>query len=204
MYRFTTIFSAATVVSLFATTTVLAQTNTPSLKIETPQEGQTIYGSKVPVLISTENFQIVSSEEGKANQPGEGFVYLWLDTTDTISATATKVTEDIYTFSDVAYGEHTLTAELVNNNSTSLTPKVTTTVKFKNEPATSPSPSSAANLDKNTAAVILVIVALVILAAWWYTKDDEDEMPKEETIKPAKTTTRRKKTTRKSTRARRS
>lgn len=165
---------------LIASAPALSQTNTsPSLKVITPSEGQTIYGQKVPVLIAVDNFSIIDYQIEKSAAPGIGHVHLWLDDANPTRDSAVKLTTDEFTFSDVPYGNHTLRAELVTSTHQSQNPPVVSIIKFKSAAISSPSPVTTSGFDKRTALVILVIVALVIVAAWWYTKeDDEEEMPK--------------------------
>ena len=160
-------------------TSVFAQNPAPILKVVTPSEGQTIYGNKVPILFSVENFQLVDYQINKLPQAGQGHIHLWLDDTSPTPESAVKLASDEFTFSDVTYGNHTLRAELVNNNHTSLTPPQVVTANFKNEPVGSPSPIATSGFDKNTALVILVVVALVIIAAWWYTKEEDEPVKPE-------------------------
>src|SRR5579872_5377220 len=164
------------VASLYMSPVALAQSSTPTttsgaptLQVVTPQEGQTIYGTEVPILFAVQNFQIVDYTQYPTNQKGQGHIHVWLDDQNPTMDSAKKVTQDNTLYTDVPYGDHTLKAELVNNNHTSLTPPVVVTVHFKTAPATSPETSTVTSaFDKNTALVILVIVALVIVAAWWY------------------------------------
>ncbi len=160
--------------------TVLAQVGAPKLSIITPSESQTLYGQKVPILVAVENLTLVDYQVNKTRAVGQGHIHLWLDEENPTRESAVKLTKDDFTYSDVPYGEHTLRAELVNNDHTSLTPPVVTTVNFRTEPAATPSPIATSGFDKNTALVILVVVALVIVAAWWYTKEEDEELISEE------------------------
>ncbi|OGD92341.1 hypothetical protein A3H87_01880 [Candidatus Curtissbacteria bacterium RIFCSPLOWO2_02_FULL_42_37] len=173
---------------IFATSALAQTTASPTLKVVTPSEGQTIYGNRIPILFSIENFQLADFQTNPNIVGGQGHIHLWLDDTNPTRESAKMLTSDNFAYSDVAHGNHSLRAELVNNNHSSLVPPITTTVNFKNSPITTPSPVATSGFDKNTALVILIVVALVILAAWWYTKEEE------EPPKPAKTT---KKTARK-------
>lgn len=172
----------------FASTgTALAQSNqntTPQLKIITPSDGQTIYGDKIPVLFGVDNFQITDFQKNPTSAAGQGHIHLWLDDTSQTAETAVKVTDDNYTYSNVAYGDHTLHAELVNNDHTPLNPPQAATVQFKSASVGTPNPAIQSSFDKNTALVILVVVSLVIVAAWWYTKEDDEEADSPETKKP--------------------
>ncbi len=165
------------------------------LKIVTPSEGQTIYGQKVPILISVENLSLTDYQTNKNKAAGQGHIHLWFDDANPTRDSAVKLTTDEFTYSDVPYGDHALKAELVNNDHTSLTPQVITTVNFKTAPVATSSPVATSGFDKNTALVILVVVALVILAAWWYTKEEDEEEVKSQSVKSKAKRTRSKKKT---------
>lgn len=169
------IIVAATATLLLSTTIAIAQEpQTPSFDI-TPGEGQVIYGNKIPVLVATENFDLIDYKESTLKQAGKGHVHIWLDEQNPTVDNSVQLTTDVFTYSDVTYGEHTLTAELVNNDHTPLVPPVKKIIKFQNQPVSSPNPAQATGFDKKTGLVILAIVALVIIAAWWYTKDEDEE-----------------------------
>lgn len=157
-------------------TSLLAQTTgtNPTLSIVTPSQDQTIYGDRIPILLSVENFQIVDYQANPKPILGQGHVHLWLDEQNPTRESAVKLTTDSFTYTDVNFGQHTLRAELVANNHTSLASPVVVTINFASIPLTSPSPAAVSGFDKNTALVILVVVALVIVAAWWYTKEEEE------------------------------
>ena len=177
MKRALTIVSSSVALLALSATATIAQTNAPTLKIVSPAEGQTIYSTKIPTLVSPTNFAVVDYQMYKTVQRSQGHVHLWLDDASPTKESATKVTALDFAYTDVPYGDHTLKAELVNNNHSSLNPPVVTTVSFKSAAASTPSPTATSSgFDKNTALVILIVVALVIVAAWWYTKD-EDESP---------------------------
>ena len=191
-------FIASFAFSVLLTTAVLAQNPAPILEVVTPSEGQTIYGNKVPILFSVENFQLVDYQTNKLLQAGQGHIHLWLDDSNPTPESAVKLTSDEFTFSDVAYGNHTLRTELVNNNHTSLNPPVVMTVSFTNEAVGSPSPVTTSGFDQNTALVILVVVALVIIAAWWYTKEEDEETKAESKSQGSKSKVTKKRTVKKS------
>ncbi|OGD94510.1 hypothetical protein A3A48_00400 [Candidatus Curtissbacteria bacterium RIFCSPLOWO2_01_FULL_37_9] len=162
-------------ITTYFSTTYAQNSTQPKLQVITPSEGQTIYGNKVPVLFSVENINIVDYQTNKLPTKEQGHIHLWLDDTNPTPVSAVKLIEDSFTFSDVPYGNHTLKAELVNNDHTSFKPPIDTTVEFISEAVASPPPTAASGFDKNTALVILVVVALVIVAAWWYTKEEDEE-----------------------------
>lgn len=185
MNRFIRIALASSALAALSSTSILAQTasSRPTLTVITPSEGQTIYGDKVPILLSVENFEIVDYAQYPTLSADLGHVHLWLDDASSTRESAAKVTDDNFTYTDVAYGSHTLKAELVNNNHISLNPPVVTTINFKSAPTISPSPAATSGFDKNTALVILVVVTLVIVAAWWYTKEEDETPTKSSTVK---------------------
>lgn len=189
------VFAFFTLISAAVTAQIFAQgANKPMLKVITPAETQAVYGNKIPILFSTENFELVDFQANKVNALGQGHIHLWLDDKNPTAESAVKTFNDQFTFNDVAYGEHELRAELVNNNHTSLTPPVVSTVKFKSSQLSSPLPAAATSgFDKNTALVILIVVALVIAAAWWYTKEEEEEESIEKVTKKTKKIAKRKK-----------
>lgn len=176
---------------MVATAIVSAQGLVTSLEVITPSEGQTIYGNKIPILFNIEDFEVVEYSEVSTPVAGQGHIHIWLDDEELSAKSATKVTEDIFTVSDVDYGQHTLIAELVGNTHQSLTPSVETTINFTNATISTPDAAASSGFDKQTALVILIVVALVIVAAWWYTKDEDDDMIDED--KPAKNKTTKKK-----------
>lgn len=193
MHKISSVFATTAAISLFTITPAFAQvTNPPAggpkLSVITPQEGQTIYGDRVPILFSPEGIELKDYTAYPTITPGQGHIHVWLDDAAPTKETAKMVTEDNTTYSDVPPGNHTLKAELVNNNHSSFNPPVIVTVNFKTAPVGSPAPAPSPTFDKNTAAVILVVVALVIIAAWWYTKDDEDEETSNQKPETRKTT----------------
>jgi len=188
-------YAATATIAYFALTIpVFAQTNNPKFEIITPGDGQIIYGNKVPVLFSVENFQLVDYAQNPKPTAGQGHIHIWLDDSNATAQSATKVTQDTHTFSDVSYGDHILRTELVTNDHKSLVPPQVITVNFKSAqiPAAAQE-SQTSGFDKKTATVILIVVALVIIAAWWYTKDEEEEEKPEKASKPKKTRTRKSK-----------
>lgn len=190
--------------SLISTAAVFAQTpqgqavpsGAPQIKSVTPSDGQTIYGSKIPVLVTVENFQLVDFQNSFAPTPSQGHVHLWLDDQNPTTESAQKSIDGQSIYNDVSYGDHTLMVELVNNDHTPLIPPVKTSVTFKTAPVGTPTPVQSSGFDKKTAFVILVIVALVILAAWWYTKE-EDEEPQDESKPTKEIKSQKRKTTKK-------
>lgn len=173
---------------LVALPAVAQTTKTPTLQVVTPAEGQTIYGNKVSVLFSVENLEIVDYQQNPNPKSGQGHIHLWIDDETPTAQSATKITSDTFTVSDLDFGQHSLRTELVGNNHQSLKPAQVVTLKFNNEPISSPTPVATSGFDKNTALVILVVVALVIIAAWWYTKEEDEQEAKSATKSVRKST----------------
>ena len=111
----------------------------PIVKIETPAENWTIFGDKIPVLVSVKNFQLVDYSNKAIPKKGEGHILLWLDDPTKIKQPI-RPKKDTFTYENVTYSEHTLTAELVNNDDTPISPPVTSTVKFSNKAFSTPQP----------------------------------------------------------------
>ena len=168
--------------------------NQPSLTIITPSQDQTIYGNKIPILLSTENFELTDYQTNKLPVIGKGHIHLWLDDASFSMESAVKLIEDNFIYSDVPFEDHILRAELVNNDHSSLNPPIAVTVNFKSSEVSTPSPAAVTSgFDKNTAVVIFVVVALVIIAAWWYTKEEDEEEREGTKVSKGKKKTNRKK-----------
>ncbi len=132
----TAIFSAKFWLALIASlvfglgATVKAAGN-PTLAISSPAANEETIGNSVSVKLMVGNFSLTDYKTHSRAVSGQGHVHLWLDQTNQNPASAVKVSTDTYTFENVKPGSHTLVAELVNNNHTSLTPPVTTKIEFK-------------------------------------------------------------------------
>ncbi|MBI2660534.1 hypothetical protein HYX07_05205 [Candidatus Woesearchaeota archaeon] len=88
----------------------------PVLKILSPKDDELIKDSKVTVQLESENFNIVPV--GQPVKDGEGHFHVWLDSEKRITA------DKIINFENVVSGKHTIVAELVKSNHSSLDPKV--------------------------------------------------------------------------------
>jgi hypothetical protein len=125
----------------------LAQTSTVEFKILAPTDNQTLYGNKVPILFSVENFTLIDAQKAQA---GQGHILINLDDESKSADSATKVIADTFTFSDVSYGEHTLWAQLVGSDNKPLIPAQEQTVKFTTAELPSSTPPEATTFDKKT------------------------------------------------------
>lgn len=134
----------------------------PLVSIASPTPGQTVTGSKVPVSLAVVNFALVDYRTHPLLVPGQGHVHLWLDQTDLSKISAVKATSNTYTFENVKPGNHTLVAELVNNDHSSLQPPVTTAVSFTTS-APGPSPVTPL-LTSSLLASALLLIALYLVS----------------------------------------
>ena len=89
----------------------------PSIKILSPRENQLIKNSTVNVRVYSDNFRIVPV--GSAVKNGEGHFHVWLDSDRKIGA------YNNFTFENVYSGRHSIVAELVMSNHSSLSPGIT-------------------------------------------------------------------------------
>jgi hypothetical protein len=107
----------------------------PELSVVAPKDGEAIVGTEVTVSFMVRNIKLVPtsvpvSEAGKrpdANRPGEGHVHFVLD----LQPLVVWERGEPYTFTNVAPGEHQLMVELVNNDHSSLSPRVMQIIQFQ-------------------------------------------------------------------------
>ena len=132
----------------------------PLVSFISPNPNQTISGSKVATSIAVTNFAIVDYKTHPRLVPGQGHLHLWMDQKDLTKTSAVKATSDTYTFENVKPGTHTLVAELVANNHSSLVPAATPSVTFT---TTSPSTPTA-----QLSPLILSITAFLSLVLALY------------------------------------
>lgn len=97
----------------------------PILNIISPKEGGLIKSSKVTVELKAENFNIVPI--GELVKEGQGHFHVWLDSEKIVTA------DSIVTFENVASGRHSIVAELVKSDHSSLSPKVTKAITINVE-----------------------------------------------------------------------
>lgn len=89
----------------------------PVLNIISPKDGELIKNSNVMIQLSAENFKIVLI--GQPVKEGEGHFHVWLDSDRKVT------TEKIFVFEDISSGRHSIVAELVKSDHSSLNPKIT-------------------------------------------------------------------------------
>ena len=120
-------------------TTTYPTSKTPQITITQPQNGATISGTDLMVMIQVSNFNIVD-KQGQPAVSGEGHVHYYLDynapTTQGQPAVPPTgviwqtIASSTYTFHNVTAGSHFVSVELVNNDHTPLNPAVTAKVGF--------------------------------------------------------------------------
>lgn len=88
----------------------------PALKIIFPNDGNLIKSSNVSIELDANNFNIVPIDMPVKDD--EGHFHVWLDSEKKVSADKT------FTFENVVSGKHTIVAELVKSDHSSLSPKV--------------------------------------------------------------------------------
>lgn len=92
----------------------------PSIAINSPANDDFIAGTDVDVTLSVQNFNVDNVGSG------DGHIHYSIDGGDTVM----KYDTDPISLTNLSYGEHTLTLELVDGNHASLDPAVTASVTF--------------------------------------------------------------------------
>lgn len=92
---------------------------TPSISIMRPSQGDVINSSIISIKVNVTNFQLVDIVANRQNVENQGHIAYVLDGTREIKS----VYRD-YSMANVDPGQHTLTAELRNNDNTALNPPV--------------------------------------------------------------------------------
>lgn len=106
----------------------------PELNIISPLESQLIRNLTVIVSLQAVNFNIVPI--GMPVKDGEGHFHVWLDSEKKVTA------ESASAFENVGSGRHSLVAELVKSNHSSLSPRVVKSVNFNVETSIEAKPIS--------------------------------------------------------------
>lgn len=97
----------------------------PELKILAPKDSELIKNSKIAVELQADNFKIVPI--GEPVKKGEGHFHVWLDSDKRVTA------ESIVVFENIMSGKHTIVAELVKSDHSSLSPKIAKTITINVE-----------------------------------------------------------------------
>jgi len=139
----------------------------PELIVIAPTDGAAIDATSVMVEFKTSNIKIVPTsvpvtEAGKhpeANRPGEGHLHFILD----LQPLVVWERGDPYTFTDVPPGEHQLMVELVNNDHSSLSPRVMRIIRFRSAGVQMlPNTGSRAALSLDFVLALLVLAFLLM------------------------------------------
>jgi len=136
----------------------------PELTVAAPKEGEVIQGSSITVTFTTANIKLVPttvpvSEAGKhpeANKPGEGHLHFVLD----LQPLVVWEKGDPYTFQSVPPGAHQLMVELVNNDHSSLSPRVMRMIQFRVAPGALPV-TAAAGSDSGLNLLFLALLLII-------------------------------------------
>jgi hypothetical protein len=158
---------------IFTSTTPVAAAG-PTLTVSAPKEDAAIMGSDVVITFTAMDFKIVPttvpvSEAGKhpeANKLGEGHVHFVLDLQPLVVWEHT----DPYTFTNVPSGEHQLMVELVNNDHSSLSPRVMRMIRFRSGSATTlPRTGMAPHGEFGSILLVLGVLMVIIggLLLWY-------------------------------------
>src|SRR5919202_182269 len=141
-----------------------AGAQSPTLTVTAPADGATIQGASVTISFQTSGVNLVKttvplSEAGKhpeVNRPGEGHLHFALD----LQPLVVWEKSDPYTFSNVPPGDHQLMVELVNNDHSSLSPRVMQQVNFKTSmPLPATGLGAAQPLGQTPGALLLAALA---------------------------------------------
>ncbi|MBI2658072.1 hypothetical protein HYX08_05255 [Candidatus Woesearchaeota archaeon] len=97
----------------------------PSIAISSPKDNELVKISKVTVELKAENFEIVPV--GVPVKEGEGHFHVWLDSDKRVT------TDSLVAFENVVSGKHTIVAELVKSDHSSLSPKIIKTITINVE-----------------------------------------------------------------------
>lgn len=98
--------------------------NAPTLAFATPSENANAGGS-VPATVNVENFDLAPVSATPTDTPGQGHLHYFVDGQPAQGSYATDA--KTFTFSGLSAGRHVLTAELVNNDHSSLYPPIVAT-----------------------------------------------------------------------------
>ena len=117
----------------------------PVLSIAAPAENSTILGTKTTISFVVGNFTFVDYRQKKTNTPNEGHVLLWIDEQNPTPQNAhILLSQSDLTLDSLPPGAHTLRLEVVQNDSSSYTPKIYSVIHFITilpHPTSYPTPS---------------------------------------------------------------
>ena len=99
---------------------VIGKPKVPILTIISPKEGGLVKSTNVSVELKAENFNLVPV--GSPVKDNEGHFHVWLDSEKKLGP------QTAFTFDNVLSGRHTIVAELVKSDHSSLNPKIAKTI----------------------------------------------------------------------------
>lgn len=108
----------------------------PAIRIDVPQPGSTLPAGDITVTVSVSGFRLVD-KLGQSSRSGEGHIHYYIDVAVptepgrpavTAPGTYAASASNRHTWTGVQPGEHTFSAQLVNNDHTPLSPPATASV----------------------------------------------------------------------------
>jgi len=114
------------------TTKIDIETEKPSLRIISPGDGALVKNSSVVVQLKEGEFNIISI--GSPVKDNEGHFHVWLDSDRRVTMNRTVA------FENVVSGRHSIVAELVKSDHSSLSPKVVQSIIINVESDYAPEP----------------------------------------------------------------
>lgn len=141
-----------------------------ALTIVTPKVGETINSDQVTLRVAAPNFQFVDFKNHPWSAYRQGHMHIWVDEKNPTKNTALKATSNVYTLTNLKPGPHTLTVELVNNDHSSLSPKVVTTSTFTTTPAQSPK-------DQKPVVMMSILAFVLLVIALYFVNSKEFKSP---------------------------
>jgi hypothetical protein len=141
-----------------------------ALTIVTPKASEVVNTDQVTLRVAAPNFQFVDFKTHPWKAYRQGHMHIWLDDKNPKASTAIKSTSNVYTLTNLKPGPHTLTVELVNNDHSSLSPKVVATTTFTSSVSTS--------VKDQRSAIMISILAFVLLIIALYFVNAKEFKPK--------------------------
>lgn len=127
--------------------------------ITSPKSESVITGQSVTFDFALpKDFKLVDYQTHLEPMFGQGHIHLWIDQTPT-PETAIEITSP-YTITNLKYGQHSATAELVTNSHLSLIPKTLAVINFTTTPPQAPSVTKP--------VFILSVLSFVMIASALY------------------------------------
>lgn len=152
-------------VSFFLAGVILRVSAAIDFSITSPLPNSVVTGQSVTLTFSLpQSFKIVDYQTHPHATFGQGHIRLWIDSSSN-PKDAIPVTSDTYTLSNLKYGSHLVTAELVTNDDASLIPKTVTTLSFTTTPPPSVAPQALQYiLTVSILSVILISAAMLLVS----------------------------------------